>query len=75
VATSVLAAGANNSTGTASTLVATFVNGTAEAGRPAVDPSTIDPFFTRTTWIGAVRDAADTWWRGWSCGLEAGSSC
>lgn len=75
VATSVLAAGANNSTATASTLVATFVNGTAEAARPAVDPSTIDPFFTRTTWIGAVRDAADTWWRGWSCGLEAGSSC
>jgi trimeric autotransporter adhesin len=68
-------AGTNNSTGTASTLVARFVNGTAEAARPALDPSTVDPFFTRTTWIGAVRDAADTWWRGWSCGLEANSSC
>ncbi len=25
--------------------------------------------------IGAVRNASDTWWQGWTCGLAAGSSC
>ena len=29
-----------------------------------------NPFFVTTTWIGAVRDNTDNWWRTWSCGLE-----
>jgi trimeric autotransporter adhesin len=75
VATARLAAGANNSTGTAATLVNRFTNGSAETARPAFNASTLDPFFVATTYIGAVRDAADTWWQGWSCGLAAGSTC
>jgi len=25
--------------------------------------------------VGAVRDAEDTWWQGWTCGLEASDPC
>ena len=75
VSTNLINAGTNNSTGTAATLTGRFVNGTAEAARTALNPSTVDPWFASVTYIGAVRDTADTWWRGWTCGLEAGSSC
>ncbi len=68
-------AGTNNSTTVASTLTNTFVNGGTENARPAIDPSTLNAFFTATNYIGAVRNSADTWWQGWSCGLAAGSSC
>jgi hypothetical protein len=29
--------------------------------------STLNAFFVDTTYIGAVRDANDTWYRGWTC--------
>lgn len=74
-AAGLLAAGSNNTTGSTATLTNRFINGTAEAARPALNPATIDPFFTATTYIGAVRDAADTWWTGWTCGLATGSTC
>jgi len=66
---STFAAGANNSSTFTSTLTNTFVNGTGEAGVAASTPalSTVDPLFTDTNWIGAVRDAADTWYAGWTC--------
>jgi hypothetical protein len=66
---STFAAGANNSSAFASTLTNTFVNGTGEAGVAASTPalSTVDPLFTDTNWIGAVRDATDTWYAGWTC--------
>lgn len=75
ITTARLTAGTNNTTTTTPTLVSRFVNGTAEAARPAFNASTLNPFFVQTTYIGAVRDAGDTWWQGWSCGLTAGSSC
>jgi trimeric autotransporter adhesin len=75
VTTALLNAGTNNTTTTAATLVSRFINGTAEAARAALNPATVDPFFTATTYIGAVRDAADTWWTDWTCGLAAGSTC
>ncbi|MHB1207375.1 MAG: hypothetical protein ACYCZX_17540, partial [Rhodospirillaceae bacterium] len=61
--------GANNSSTVASTLTSTFINGPTETARTAVNPTTLSPFFTPTTWIGAVRDASDTWWQSWTCGL------
>ncbi|MBI1338667.1 hypothetical protein GC169_00440 [bacterium] len=70
-----ITAGANNSTTVPSTLSGTFVNGATETARPAVNPATLDPFFTATNYIGAVRDASDTWWQAWTCGLQAGSAC
>ncbi len=75
VTTALVNGGTNNSTGTAATLVNRFINGTAEAARAALNPNTVDPWFTSVTYIGAVRDSADTWWRGWSCGLDSSSSC
>jgi trimeric autotransporter adhesin len=74
-ATAIINAGTNNTSATAATLTNRFINGTAEAARAALNPATIDPFFTATNYIGAVRDAADTWWVGWTCGLSAGSTC
>jgi hypothetical protein len=79
-ASSIIAAGTNNSTTTTHTLglaaapataLANFVNGTAETTRTAVNPTTLGAFFSAAPYIGAVRDNADNWWRGWSCGLEA----
>lgn len=68
-------ADANNSTNVANTLTSTFVNGSAEAAVTAVDPSTVSPFFDAVDYIGAVENAQDTWWQGWSCGLEASDPC
>jgi hypothetical protein len=80
-------AGTNNTANGTSTLTApasgttlsnqtlTFINGANEnAVTPANAPATYS-FFQATTYIGAVRDASDTWWRGWTCGLTAGQTC
>ena len=60
-------AGTNNNSAFTASLVNVFVNGAAETGVTAFDASTINAFFTRTTYIGAVKDANDTWYRGWTC--------
>ena len=73
-ATTLFNVGANNSASHTSTLSG-FVNGSNEAGRVATDPKAIYSFFDTVTYIGAVRDANDTWWSGWTCGLATGSSC
>lgn len=67
-------AGANNSSTHTSTLNG-FVNGANETARTATDPKAIYSFFDTTNYIGAVKDANDTWWQGWTCGLASGSSC
>ncbi len=84
-ASGIIAAGTNNSTAVAKTLqlalaprVANttqfdtrFVNGATETARTHFDLTTLgNPALTPTTYIGAVRDTSDNWWRGWSCGLE-----
>jgi len=69
-----IAAGSNNSTDVADTL-AGFVNGTAESAVTAFDATTLSSFFEPVDYIGAVRDDEDTWWSGWSCGLEAETPC
>ena len=33
----------------------------------AIDAKTLDAFFDTTTYIGAVKDAADSWYKGWTC--------
>ena len=58
-----------------STLQSGFINGTNESGRPATNPTPVNAFFQAVNYIGAVRDASDTWWQGWTCGLAAGSTC
>ena len=67
--------GVRNNSFVTNTLSDVFVNGTAEAAVQA----TPAPLFTGddTDYIGAVRDADDTWWQGWTCGLgvEGSSPC
>ncbi len=60
--------GANNNSDThVSTLTGGFINGPNETARTATNPATFNAFFTPTTYVGAVRDAADTWYAGWTC--------
>lgn len=61
------AAGNNTNSAFVSTLTNTFVNGANETAHPATDPKTIDALFDTTTYIGAVRNASDTWYAGWTC--------
>jgi len=61
--------GANgNNDGFTSTLSGLFTNGANESGVTAyAGITTISTFFDAATYIGAVKDAADTWYRGWTC--------
>jgi hypothetical protein len=83
-ATDSVAADANNTTTVADSLLAAvlggpaFINGPTETGITAFDATTLGPFFEDAPYVGAVRNAQDTWWQGWSCGLEgptAASAC
>lgn len=60
-------AGPNNDAAFTATLIDTFINGENEAAVAATDPATLDPAFDSTDYIGAVRDADDTWYAGWTC--------
>ena len=69
----------NNNPAFASSLTGVFVNGANETGVPATDPTPFnnDPFavanaaapnrLETVSWIGAVRNAADSWFAGWTC--------
>ena len=51
-----------------STLANVFNNGSNEAAVPPVaNLASLNAFFVTTSYIGAVRDANDTWYRGWTC--------
>lgn len=83
----VFTAGTNNTAAGTSTLTApasgtslgnqvlTFINGANENAVPVANATAVDPYFVNTTYIGAVQNASDTWWRGWTCGLTAGLTC
>jgi hypothetical protein len=69
-------AGSNNVSNGTSTLTNTFVNGPNESGRSAFSGLTgVNSFFQSVTYIGAVRDASDTWWQGWTCSLPGQPVC
>ena len=63
----VFAAGANNSSTFTSTLASTFINGANETAAVASNPTTVDAAFAATTYVGAVQNATDTWYAGWTC--------
>jgi hypothetical protein len=50
-----------------------FINGTNEAAVSAFDAKTISSFFDTTTYIGAVKDANDKWFEGWTCNSATAS--
>ena len=60
-------AGNNNSSTFTNSLTGGFINGANETGRTATDPKTINASFDTTTYVGAVKDASDTWYAGWTC--------
>lgn len=69
----------NNATTYTPTLTNLFINGANETAVTAFDQTTLNGrvfngititpagFFEKTTYIGAVKDAADTWYQGWTC--------
>ena len=72
----------NNNSAYTPTLASVFVNGANETGVAATDPTTFnaDSFagtgqpnaaapnrLTAVTYIGAVQNAADSWYQGWTC--------
>jgi hypothetical protein len=61
--------GADNSSAFTATLAGTFVNGANESAAMAVDPKSIDTAFDTLlpAYVGAVKDANDTWYAGWTC--------
>ena len=67
------AAGSNNNAAFTSTLSGTFVNGANEAAAVATDPKSLDASFDTTNYVGAVKDAADTWYAGWTCNSATAS--
>jgi len=74
-------AGTNNTSTFTSTLSSVFINGANETARTAFDAKTLDAFFDTTTYVGAVKDANDTWYAGWTCNSKTatfsatGSAC
>jgi hypothetical protein len=69
-------AGTNNTANGTSTLASTFINGANETAVPAfANLAAASPFFTQVPYIGGVRNAGDTWWQGWTCGLTAATPC
>jgi hypothetical protein len=83
----VFTAGTNNTAAGTSTLTApasgtsitnqtlTFINGANETAVPVANAPSVYSYFLATTYIGAVQNAADTWYAGWTCGLTAGATC
>lgn len=67
-------AGNNNNYSLTSTLSSVFVNGANETALTPYNATllnstfaTVSGFFTQAAYAGAVRDANDTWYRGWTC--------
>ena len=76
------ASGTNaNNDALTSTLASTFVNGANESAIVAyASIKTLASYFDTVTYVGAVKDAADTWYKGWTCdnataNFGSGKSC
>ncbi|WP_404480278.1 hypothetical protein [Novosphingobium sp. BL-52-GroH] len=74
-AASMFATGTNlNNDAFTSTLTSTFVNGSGESGVAGYTGiKTLSSYFDATTFIGAVKDASDTWYKGWTCDTTTGA--
>jgi hypothetical protein len=66
-------AGANNNSAFTASLTDGFINGASETARTATDPKTIDVAFDTTAHVGAVKDASDNWYAGWTCNSATAS--
>ena len=59
----------NNNDAFTPSFTSLFINGSNESGVTGTDPKSLSSLFDTTTWIGAVRNAADTWYTGWTCNM------
>ena len=76
VAEAAFEAGTGNVANGTSSLTAGFINGPEETGVAAYQGlPDVSSFFQQVDYIGGVRNAGDTWWQGWTCGLTADASC
>ena len=78
-------AGSNNNANFTSTLSNLYINGANETAVTPFDASTLNNttfngiqvtpagFFDKTSYIGAVKDANDTWYQGWTCNSASAS--
>lgn len=67
-AATIFGSGANNNNDAfTASLTSLFINGANETAVVATDAKAIDPFFDTTTYVGAVKDANDNWYKGWTC--------
>ena len=57
----------NNNSAFVPSLTSVFINGATETAVTAFNASSISSYFDATTYIGAVRDANDLWYAGWTC--------
>lgn len=57
----------NNNDAFTPTLTSLFINGANETAVAGFNPTALSSFFDATTYIGAVRNASDTWYAGWTC--------
>jgi hypothetical protein len=60
-------AGTNNSAAYTPSLVNLFMNGANETAVPAYNVALLGSVFTPVNYIGAVKDANDVWYKGWTC--------
>lgn len=68
--------GNNNVVDGVSTLTNTYFPGTNERAVPAfADLAGVNAHLTNVNYVGAFRDANDTWFDGWTCGLPGQTSC
>jgi hypothetical protein len=51
------------------TLTGTWFPGATELAVAAINASSINAFFTNTSYVGAFSGPSDTWYNGWACGL------
>ncbi|MBR0551958.1 hypothetical protein [Stakelama marina] len=57
----------NNDASFTLSLVNLFIDGSNEQAVTAYDPTQLGSFFDKTDYVGAVKDANDTWYQGWTC--------
>jgi hypothetical protein len=65
--------GNNNVANAVSTLTDIFVNGTNENAIQASTLTSFSNFFQAAPYAGAVRNSADLWFQGWTCGVGFGT--
>ena len=64
-------AGTNNNSAFTATLSMSFANGANETAVPAFNPTSLSSFFEAVSYIGAIQNAADTRFQGWTCDSAA----